>query len=413
MSDTVSKACLPSCEEPTISSPSLHSSRVFGKKGADRYGVFEDTKPSSTMKVVLDLDECLVHSRLATAEDGYSGVGFVLETDGPRPEKVHVTLRPYLVEFLIEVMSRYDVYIFTAGQEHYASPLLDILEFAGEKGFTHRFYPKDLTYHEGLGSNVKDLRAAFTRNGFEYDPRQVVLIDNLTQNFALNPSNGIPIVDFVGDQTDSALMDLIPFLRELEKFEDVRPVLDRMFAVRQHFVQYEVLLEENEDVEEDDGNVEEEDVVMDDAFDFEEEGVVVVDVVDVNLDITFDFEGDVVMEDAFEDIEGGDTDLLVGLDFVADESDTSSLVYSEFDDSLLFDEEGDDDLSTIFNWEVDKDSSFEVVEVVDVVEDDVNEEIVVEAEVEVENVDEVVEAVQLRRSPRLRNIPRVDYKKFF
>lgn len=412
MSDTaVSKAYLPSCEEPTIPSPSLHSSRVVDKKGVDSNGVCENTKPSSTMKVVLDLDECLVHSRAATPEDGYSGIGFVLETDGPRPDNVHVTLRPHLVHFLSEITSRYDVYIFTAGQEHYASPLLNILEKSGERGFKHRFYPKDLTYHEGLGANVKDLRAAFTRNGFEYDPRQVVLIDNLTQNFALNPSNGIPIVDFVGDQTDSALMDLIPFLRELEKFQDVRPVLDRMFAVRQHFVEYEVLLEEQEeDVEEDDGDVvEEEDVVMDDAFDFEEEGVVV-DVVDVNLDITFDFEGDVVMEDAFEDIEGGDTDLLVGLDFVADESDTSSLVYSEFDDSLLFDEEGDDDLSTIFNWEVDKDSSFEVV---DVVEDDVNEEIVVEAEVEVENVDEVVEAVQLRRSPRLRNIPRVDYKKFF
>ena len=133
MSDTVFKACLP-CEEPTISSPSpsLHSSRVVDKKGADSYGVCEDTKPSSTMKVVLDLDECLVHSRAATAEDGYSGVGFVVKTDGPRPDNVHVTLRPHLVEFLVEVTSRYDVYIFTAGQEHYASPLLDIVEFAGE-----------------------------------------------------------------------------------------------------------------------------------------------------------------------------------------------------------------------------------------------------------------------------------------
>ena len=424
MSDTVViQACLP-CEEefsslggtPTVSSsPSLHSSGDVDKKRVESHGVYESAKSLSTMKVVLDLDECLVHSRAATAEDGYAGVGFVLETDGARPESVHVTLRPHLVDFLRAITSRYETYIFTAGQERYASPLLNILELSGEKKFTHRFYPKDLTYHQGLDSNVKDLRAAFTRNGLEYDPRRVVLIDNLTQNFALNPSNGIPIVDFVGDQRDSALMDLIPFLRELEKFQDVRPVLERMFHLKQDFAQYEVLQEEEEEEEEEDVV---EDVVMEDVF--EEEDVVD----DVHSDIIFDSDGDVVMH-LFEDEDGGDDDdddddddgdLLVGLDFVDDESDTSSLALSECDNSLLFDEEEgqeqdaeDDGLLMIFPWEVGEDSSFEIAEV-----DDVDEEFV--AEVEIDDVNEVVEAetvVPLRRSPRLRNVPRVDYTKFF
>ena len=294
---------------------SMHSS--VGADGGVRIGSSTRPKPSS-MVLVLDIDECIVHSRAAMAGDRVSDSSFVFETDGVHPQLVHVTLRPHLQEFLREVTSRYETCVFTAGQKRYASPLLDILDPTGTM-FSHRFFPEDLTYHDGLKSNVKDLRAAFSKKGVTFDPRRVVLVDNSKANFALNPSNGIPIVDFVGDRRDSDLKDLVHVLRELERFQDVRPVLNKMFHMSSYFVQYEVLLEEEEEEEEE-----------------EDHGA--------NSSIRFDDCEDVIMED------------------VEDEVDMT--------------EDG-----------------------VDV--KDVNEE-------EAEQVNQV-----LRRSPRLQNVPRVDYKKYF
>ena len=92
----------------TTPGPFMH---VGAEHGPRRSGVVARAKPSS-MVVVLDLDECLVHSRAAVPRDGVSEDSFVFETDGANPQKVHTTLRPHLQEFLREVTSRYETYIY-------------------------------------------------------------------------------------------------------------------------------------------------------------------------------------------------------------------------------------------------------------------------------------------------------------
>ena len=316
-----------------------------------RSGIVARAKPSS-MVVVLDLDECLVHSRVAIPGKGVgvSEDSFVFGTSELHPQLVHVTLRPYLKEFLKQITSRYETYIFTAGQEVYASPLLDILDPTGTM-FSGRFFSNDLTFHDGLKHHVKDLRAAFSRKGIMYDPRRVVLVDNSRCNFALNPCNGFPIADFVGDRNDSELKLLINHLRELERFRDVRPALHKAFGLKANFMPYDVLHEEEE--EEDDQDQDDGDSTI------------------------YDSDGDVMME---EDVM--DEDAVVEVD--------------DGEDAVV--EEVEEDLS------LDQDS-----ESVDVEEDveDVKEVQEVQEVQEVEQVEQV-----LRRSPRLRNVPKVDYRKY-
>ena len=384
-------------------SSSLHSS--VGVEGGVRSDVSTRAKPSS-MVVVLDLDECLVHSRAAMAGEGVSEHSFVFETDDHQPQLVHVTLRPYLQEFLREVTSRYETCVFTAGQERYASPLLDILDPTGTM-FSHRFFPKDLSYHGGLKCNVKDLRAAFSQKGVTFDPRRVVLVDNSRINFALNPSNGIPIVDFVGDRNDSELKDLVHVLRELEEFRDVRPVLDNVYHLETEFVQYHVLHEREEEEGVDVGSVDDVEVVVEEEEEEKDNDEV--------SEIIFDDMGDVIMRDAEvesakdgEDVvveEDDDVDSLLGLDILNQDNDLDSLDCSEC--SSIDDVDLEDDLdfwiSFQYPWEVEEDFSL----------DQDSDSVEVEEEVEQEEeVEEEVEQV-LRRSPRLRNVPRVDYRKYF
>ena len=366
---------------------SLHSSA--GVEGGVRDGVSTraNAKPSS-MVLVLDLDECLVHSRLGKAGEGVSNHSFVFETDGAHPQSIHVTLRPHLQQFLSEVTSRYETCVFTAGKFEYASPLLDILDPTGTM-FSHRFFPKDLTYHKGLKCHVKDLRSAFSQKGIAFDPRRVVLVDNLSTNFALNPSNGIPIADFVGDQNDSALHVLVQQLRRLEEFHDVRPVLDDAFHMNEKFIQYKVLNEE-----------EEEDVECSVEEETEEEDH------DEFLEIKFDHLGDVIMEDV--------------MDEEVDDGEDAGVVLEEEEEAVVVEE--DDDLDSLLGLEYISigDEDLEDVSDLDFWIDfqypwEVEEELSLDRDSESVEVEEQVEQVEqvLRRSPRLRNVPRVDYRKYF
>ena len=47
--------------------------------------------------------------------------------------------------------------------------------------------------------------------------------------FRLQPDNGIPIESWYEDDSDSALMQLLPFLESLVDVDDVRPIIAQKF----------------------------------------------------------------------------------------------------------------------------------------------------------------------------------------
>ena len=148
--------------------------------------------------LVLDLDETLIH--------------FVDE-----PNNNHFLTRPGAVEFLEEMNKYYEIVIFTAGMKDYADWVLDQLDVEGT--IKHRLY----RHHVKLDGFmlIKDLES------IGRDLKKTMIVDNLPENFAKQPDNGIFIKTWHNDMTDTCLYDLIPLLRRLveEQVEDVAVAL--------------------------------------------------------------------------------------------------------------------------------------------------------------------------------------------
>mmetsp|Transcript_7413 Transcript_7413/g.11786 ORF Transcript_7413/g.11786 Transcript_7413/m.11786 type:complete len:100 (+) Transcript_7413:861-1160(+) len=66
---------------------------------------------------------------------------------------------------------------------------------------------------------VKDLRK------IRCDVRNTIIIDNSPVAYSVNPENAVPIVGFIDDPHDRALLDLLPFLEVMRYVKDVRNVL--------------------------------------------------------------------------------------------------------------------------------------------------------------------------------------------
>lgn len=116
----------------------------------------------------------------------------------------------------------YEVIIFTASVKNYAYPLVKCLDRM-RYGFkilsrTHCTevkgnYFKDLSL---LGRNMKD----------------VIILDNSPEAYALNRSNGLPIKSWYDDPKDDELIKLIPVLQMLSKIDDVRKVIPKIINKR-------------------------------------------------------------------------------------------------------------------------------------------------------------------------------------
>ena len=116
----------------------------------------------------------------------------------------------------------YEVVIFTAAMQNvsikirfvkvnhfisiqYADWVLDRIDTT--KCIQHRLYRQHATY-KGPGF-VKDL------SNLGRDLSKTIIVDNLAENFALQPDNGIFIKTWLNDQNDTALSELSPLLKEI------------------------------------------------------------------------------------------------------------------------------------------------------------------------------------------------------
>lgn len=73
------------------------------------------------------------------------------------------------------------------------------------------------------GIHAKDL------SRLNRDLARTIIIDNSPESYLLQPENAIPIKSFFGDNNDTSLLDLIPFLKDIVKEDvaDVRSVLKK------------------------------------------------------------------------------------------------------------------------------------------------------------------------------------------
>ncbi|CAD8168710.1 unnamed protein product [Paramecium pentaurelia] len=158
-------------------------------------------KPSKNYTLVLDLDETLVHY-----QELPNGGGQFL-------------VRPFAEEFLEKLSKYYELVIFTAAQPDYANFIIDIID--KQKLVTARLYREHTLFKNN--TYLKDL--SILGRSLE----RVIIVDNMPDNFQLQPENGIYILSWTGDQNDRALKDLMPLLEQiaLKKCKDVRDALNQ------------------------------------------------------------------------------------------------------------------------------------------------------------------------------------------
>ncbi|KNE54748.1 dullard-like phosphatase domain-containing protein [Allomyces macrogynus ATCC 38327] len=162
--------------------------------------------------LVLDLDETLLHSSFKLVPNA----DFIIpvEIDGI-VHNVYVLKRPGVDEFLQQLGTRFELVVFTASLAKYADPVLDMLD--KHKVIKHRLFREACINHKG--NYVKDLGLL----GREL--RSTIIIDNSPASYLFHRSNAIPVTTWFNDPADTELLELVPFLFDLDRVENVMQVL--------------------------------------------------------------------------------------------------------------------------------------------------------------------------------------------
>ena len=162
--------------------------------------------------LVLDLDETLVHSSfLAIPHADYR---FNIGVDS-NPVAVFVCVRPGAEKFLRELGQLYELVIFTASCQVYADPVIDFID----KGrvVKYRLYREACT--DFNGSFVKDL----SRLNRSLD--KVMIIDNSSVAYLLQPYNAMPISSWFDDPTDNELFIILEKLKHHHRAKNINTIL--------------------------------------------------------------------------------------------------------------------------------------------------------------------------------------------
>jgi Dullard-like phosphatase family protein len=152
--------------------------------------------------LVLDMDETLIHYFFTYL----NGMFFV---------------RPYCFDFLRELNEIYEIVTFTAGTKEYADNILNILDIDNNI-IKYRLYRQHTTI---LGMSIyKDL------SKIGRDLSRVIIIDNLKENFKMQPNNGIFIKTWTNDINDVQFKDILKILKDIVALNviDVRPIIQKM-----------------------------------------------------------------------------------------------------------------------------------------------------------------------------------------
>ena len=129
-------------------------------------------------------------------------------------------LRPGLFSFLNSIKSFYEIISFTNGAKSYSDSIIKQIE-ARNKYFDYNLYRE----HSFLYGKefVKDI----SRIG--RDMRKILIVDNIPNNYRLNPENGIQIAPYFGEysKNDTVLFELKKLLIMFHKleYEDLRVAL--------------------------------------------------------------------------------------------------------------------------------------------------------------------------------------------
>ena len=142
--------------------------------------------------LVLDLDETLI----CIKRDSNDNIKL------NKNNLIALILRPGLLDFLHKMKQIYELILFSSGTFEYVTPIIKNIE-KKEKYFEHILYRQHVTYDE-CGNFFKNL------NLLNRNVKNILIVDNSSNNFKYHKSNGICIKPFYGDvSNDKNLLKIL------------------------------------------------------------------------------------------------------------------------------------------------------------------------------------------------------------
>lgn len=125
--------------------------------------------------------------------------------------------------FIKEMSRRYELVVFTAGLKEYADWILD--DFDKQRYIRYRLYRNSCKFRKGV--YVKDL----SRIG--RDLSKTIIVDNIAENYELQPDNGINILSWFSNTHDTELLKMEPILAMFvdNQVPDVRDMIGQYFKI--------------------------------------------------------------------------------------------------------------------------------------------------------------------------------------
>ncbi|XP_058100905.1 uncharacterized protein LOC131245444 [Magnolia sinica] len=189
--------------------------KAFGEKGpAPACPIPQKPLPPSAYPekktVFLDLDETLIHSKADPPPEKYD---FVVRPmiDG-EILNFYVLKRPGVDKLLEEISKSFEIVVFTAGLEEYASLVLDRLD------------PKGMISHRLYRDSCKEMEGKFIKDLSELgrDLKRAVIVDDNPNAYVFQPGNAVRVNPFIDDLGDQELERVMKFLEIADCFEDMR-----------------------------------------------------------------------------------------------------------------------------------------------------------------------------------------------
>ena len=163
------------------------------------------------LTILFDLDETLAHSRMADKEE-----------EG-RVSEVEVHIRPYTYQVLKDLKSQFELGLYTSSAKSYAETVINRFDPKGEL-FDFKMFKDDCADIED-GVYLKILEWFLARL-----IATMFMVDNNFYCYSLQLTQGIPIIPFYGDPSDTELLKLSFYLKFLYNCQDPAAFNTRYFG---------------------------------------------------------------------------------------------------------------------------------------------------------------------------------------
>ena len=205
--------------------------------------------PDKNQKLaIFDLDETLIHGVVNIKNYKNEKNIISVITPSKKIAKIGVNIRPNWEKAIKRIKKLYTIVIYTASHSSYADAVLNFLD-PENKYFYNRLYRSNCIDVKLNGKDfyIKDM------NIFEdFDPKNILIVDNSVMAFAYDLDNGIPILPYYDAEKDLELLFVAYYFESLYHYDDLR-IINKEYMKLDYYLNQAIEEYKNE-IEEEENN---------------------------------------------------------------------------------------------------------------------------------------------------------------